>query len=385
MVAQVVGRWLETTLGLLYIVDDRVQFIDDHDHWRNAFCRLLEIDEGKARRFVESAVAVAREREGKLFSDLPDEQRVKCLIEATDRVLYGTKRPTTHTAVASWGKDLEGSPADVVHAHSVSGDTSRIVVGNREHAFGWLIDAKTQSPISAASIRYDNTYFGSAGPAHYGMKHYTAHLDWRLEKSRRLVRTVLDNVGERKAKWLSNPKQTRIMDIGSGIGYFRKAFDEHGFDHYGIDLSTDIIAACKERFGFETWNVELLRLEDVTTHKFDMITMWDVVEHLEDPVASVEFLSRFLTPDGVIVARTPNLSAIEAEVLGDYYYSFKFDHVRYFSVQSLDATMRSRGLKPVYVETASHLLKGFHSPDFMLRVGEAMRGADIVGIYGSGF
>jgi 2-polyprenyl-3-methyl-5-hydroxy-6-metoxy-1,4-benzoquinol methylase len=377
------GRWLETTLGIVYVVDGHVQFVDDHDHWKNAFCRLLEIKEEKARQLIETTVEVACERFSALLSAISDPQRVECLTVAVDRLLYGKTRPAGGGIEATWGKDMQGAPADTIYSHSVSGDPSRIVVGNREHEFGWLVDPKTNKPVTADSIVYDTTYFSSGGEAHYGMKHYIAQVDWRLEKSRRLVRTVLDNIGERKQTWLADPKKTRVMDIGSGIGYYRKAFDDHGLDHYGIDLSTDIIAKCKEYFGFDTWHIELLKLEQVAQgKKFHMITMWDVIEHLEEPMTCVAYLKDFLTPDGVIVARTPNLSAIEADILGDYYYSFKFDHVRYFSVNSLNKAMHECGLKPVYVETASHLFKGVLSPDFMYKTGESMRGADIVGVYG---
>lgn len=377
-----VGRWLETTLGVVYVVDDKVQFVDDHDHWKNGFCRLLEIKEEKAKRLIEESVAVARERFGKLLQDISDEQKSECLTEATDRVLYGKSRPRGGTMQASWGADLEGASADRIYAHTISGDGKRIVVGNANHEFAWLVDPATNKPVTADSIVYDTKYFSSGGEAHYGMKHYMAHVDWRLEKSRRLVRTVLNSVGDRAQKWLADPKQTKVMDIGSGIGYYRKAFDEHGLDHYGIDLSTDIIAKCKEYFGFDTWHIELLKLEEVAGgKKFNMITMWDVIEHLEEPVKCVDYLKNFLTPDGVLVARTPNLSAIEADILGDYYYSFKFDHVRYFSVRSLNKAMDGCGLKPVYVETASHIFKGVFSPDYTYRTGEQHRGADIVGIY----
>lgn len=380
------GKWIESTLGILYVVNESVQFSDDWDHWRNGFCRLLEIPEEKARKFVEEMVTVAQEQHGKLLQDLPENERVACLTEATDRILYGKQRPGGGNGGEkmhpSWGSDpISNSTADTIYAHSVSGDSARLVVGNKEHEFAWLIDAKTQKPVTADSIVYDTTYF-SAGDAHYGMKHYIAQSDWRLEKSRRLVRTVLATIGPRKVKWLAKPKETRVIDIGSGIGYYRKAFDELGLAHYGIDLSTDIIVKCKEYFGFETWHCELTKLHDVCADmKFHMISMWDVIEHLEDPLSAVQFLKNFLTPDGVLVVRTPNLSASEAEILGDFYYSFKFDHVRYFSTRSLDYTMDRAGLKPVYVETSSHIFKGALGVESMYKTGQALKGADIVGVY----
>lgn len=377
------GKWVESTLGILYVADESVQFSDDWDHWKNGFCRLLEVPEDKARQFIEETAAIAKQRFGKWPAALSEQEQVQCLTDAVTKLFYGGKRPSGRAVQAGWGKDMQGAAADKIFAYSVSGDESRMVAGNQGHEFAWLIDPQTNKPVTADSIVYDTKYFSSQGDAHYGMKHYMAHVDWRLEKSRRLVRTVLNNIGNRKEHWLAQPKKTHVMDIGSGIGYYRKAFDEWGFSHHGIDLSTDIIAKCKEYFGFETWHCELLNLHKVAHNiKFHMITLWDVIEHLEDPLAAVNYLKDFLTADGVIVARTPNLCAVEADILGDYYYSFKFDHVRYFSPRSLEYTMAQCGLKPVYVETASHIFKGLLGADYMYKVGTRMQGADIIGIYG---
>lgn len=377
------GKWVETALGIMYIHDERVQFVDDWDHWRNGFCRLLEIDEDKAKRYVEEMVAQARVLLGKPYHELSEQNKVRCLKEATTKILYGGARPKQPEMLESWGKSLADNAPNHVYAFSISGNADRIVVGNAEEQYAWLIDPKTNKRVTADSIVYDDQYFGSEGKAHYGMKHYSSQTGWRMEKARRFTKTMLENLGEERSAWLEAPGKVNIMDVGSGIGYFRKAYDEAGLKHYGIDLSKDIIAQCKEMFGFETWNVQLDKLDTVTGGtKFHIITMWDVIEHLEDPIGAVRTLAKHLTPDGVIALRTPNLAATEADVLGDYYYSFKFDHVKYFSTKSLEWAMGQGGTKPVYVETTSHIFKGALSPDFMYREGEEMRGADIFGIYG---
>jgi 2-polyprenyl-3-methyl-5-hydroxy-6-metoxy-1,4-benzoquinol methylase len=377
------GKWVETALGIMYVRDDRVQFVDDWDHWRNGFCRLLEIDEDKAKRFVEETVSQARHLLGKPYHELSEPNKLRCLKEATTKILYGGQRPKQPPMQESWGTDLQGGKPDTVYAQSISGNPDRIVVGNSKNEFAWLIDPKTNKKVTADSIVYDTQYFGSEGKAHYGMKHYSAQTGWRLEKARRFTKTMLENLGDSRDAWLESPAKINIMDVGSGIGYFRKAYDEQGLKHYGIDLSADIIAQCKELFGFDTWKCHLDNLDTVSGGtKFHIITMWDVIEHLEDPIGAVKTLSKHLTPDGVIALRTPNLMAFEQDILGDYYYSFKFDHVKYFSTRSLEEAIGQAGMKPVYVESTSHLFKGALSPDFMYREGEDLRGADIFGIYG---
>ncbi len=85
--------------------------------------------------------------------------------------------------------------------------------------------------------------------------------------------------------------------------------------------------------------------------------------------------------NGNEVIRTPNLSAQEAEILGDSYYSFKLDHVRYFSANSLNEMMHGVKMKAVFSETASHLFKGILGADYLFKLGQARRGADILALY----
>jgi len=378
-------KWVETTMGVLLVSRGSVQFADDHDHWRKGFCRLLEIDESKAREFIENTVAAAESIFGRNLNNLEEEERVMCLFESVNRTFYKEQRKTIdsdHDYDFTGLAGPEGETPDTVFAHSISGNTDYLVIGNEIEEFAWLVNAKTMKPVTADSITYDEKYYSPQGGEHYGMKEYILQMDWRLEKAQRIINLVVDNAGTRGQRWLKDPSRTNMLDVGSGIGYFRKAADNLGFQHHGIDLSEDIIKHCKEVFGFETWqgHVENLR-EYAAGTKFQLITLFDVIEHLETPRAVIGLLKEFLAEDGLIVIRTPNLNAQEAEVLGDYYYSFKLDHVRYFSANSLNAMMHGLEMKSLFSETESHLFKGILGADYLFKLGQARRGADILAFF----
>ncbi len=374
--------WSETTLGILYVQDEEVQFSDDFDHWKNGFCRLLEISDEQARSFVEEAVVNASKNYQKLFSKLDPHKRLDCLSKAATKVLYSGRRPRTAKLVKSWGTDLEGTFADMVFAHSISGDKTRLVVGNSKHEFAWLVDSATDLPVAAKSITYDAAYYDAGTAAHLGPKDYLAVADWRIEKANRLAGTVLDGSIYRKKAWLKNPESVNVLDVGAGLGYMRKAFADYGFKHYGTEVSPQIASECASRFGFETWLGGLERVAEMAQGmRFNIITLWDVIEHLDDAEAAIRQLKEQLTQDGVIVIRTPNLMSIEREILGDFYYSFKLDHIVYFSSKSLSKMMRKLGLTTLSVETSSHLFKGFLGANYLYKIGTQMKGADILAIY----
>lgn len=378
-------KWVETTMGVLLVSRGSVQFADDHDHWRKGICRLLEIDEAKAREFIENTANAAEKHFGRNLCNLPDEEKVTCLLEAVNSTFYKGKRESADAGLNidfSGVTGPEGETADKIFAHSISGNHAYMVIGSEIDEFAWLVDAKTKQPVTADSITYDEQYYAPRGNEHCGMKEYTQQREWRLEKARRIIDQVVNHAGARTQEWMKDPASVSMLDIGSGLGYFRQAAQALGFQHYGIDLSGDIIKHCKETFGFETWQG---RVEELRTHasgkKFQLITMFDVIEHLEKPRAVVTMLKEFLSEDGILVIRTPNLTAQEAEILGDYYYSFKLDHVRYFSANSLSEMMHGLKMKSVYKETSSHLFKGIFGADYLYKLGQARRGADILALY----
>jgi hypothetical protein len=375
------GGWFDTALGILYVVDGEVQFADDHDHFKNGFCRLLEVKPDQSRHLVEESVAAGFEKYDKLFSRLPDEQRLDCVGIGIRRCFGGDNSARNTPLFEEWGTDLDGAAADTVFAGAISGDPSRLVVGNSISEFAWLVNANTNLRVLEDSTVYDTGYY-QGNVAHCGYSQYAAQADWRLEKAARLVRTVLHNSGYRQRKWLESPGEVKVLDVGAGIGYMRNGFADLGFQHYGIEVSADIIRASSERFGYDTWSGGVYGVPDFAKGmKFDIITLWDVIEHFDDPRRALKLLVEYLVSDGLLVVRTPNLMSTESMLLGDYYYSFKFDHLCYFSPKSLSQMMESLGLKPVYVETVSHLLKGLLGANLLFSLGQQMRGADILAIY----
>lgn len=378
------GHWLTTAAGLLYVSGDQVQFDDDFAHWQTAVLRLLEIDEEKARSLIESACQHSLSLFGSLPAATHPDKRVASLTAACREVFALPARlpEAPSPPPASWGSAFDGSPPDTIFASSISGNKERMIVGSSALKFAWQIDAKSQLPVPASSVEYNRSYYESPAKAHCGMRDYIRHDDWRMEKARRLLATVTGACAGRP--WLSASGQARALDVGSATGYFRRAMAELGFAHFGIDLSADAIAICRDTLGFETWHgtlFDLPRLVGGDRFVFDLITLWDTIEHLDDPLSAAKTLREFLSADGVIVVRTPNLLAFEADILGDMYYSFKLDHIRYFCPQSLERLMLFAGLKQIYVETTSHLFKGFLGADYLYQMGRQLRGADIISIF----
>lgn len=375
------GVWVKDTIGVLYVVDGIVQFAEDFDHLSNAVIRLMEISEEKVCQLVEAWVETsAQNHGGRLPSQLSDQLRMDCLRQAFLEVLpVEGAHPLSLADSQKWGVDLFGNQADTIYSRSISGNTSRAVVGNSQTGFAWLIDPLTNQAIDPRSIVYDTAYYNDRPDRHYGPKQYLQHSDWRMQKSRRHVKRALDVSGERAQRWLADPQKVSVLDIGSATGMLRAAFAEKGFNHFGIEPSLDAIEHCKNTLGFETWAGSIFDLQKhaAADQKFNIITILDVIEHLDHINEAIQSVQPVLTEDGVIVIRTPNLECIDATILGDHYYSYKLDHTSYFSPRSMKSFLKTIGMEAIHIETISHVLRGFLGVQCLYDANERLEGADL--------
>jgi SAM-dependent methyltransferase len=219
---------------------------------------------------------------------------------------------------------------------------------------------------------YEEGYFEGDKLRAGGYGDYTAQAGWRLEKSARQVREMREHTG-----LLSG----RVLDIGSGYGFFRVALGEAGYDHDGLEVSGFARSVASASYGFSTHGGTLGEHWQDWGSRYDAVTLFDLIEHLEDPMRFLEQVAHVLRPGGVVGVKTPNIDCPEADVFGAHYHSFKREHLEFFSVTSLTAAAAAAGLEPAHVTTSSHLLVGFVGVEQTRRWEHGSRGADIVAWY----
>lgn len=142
----------------------------------------------------------------------------------------------------------------------------------------------------------------------------------------------------------------RVLDIGCGNGVFMEAAREAGFSPRGIDISVGAIDRGKS-LGLE------VEVGDFLTHNFgemfDIISMWDVIEHLRNPVEFLDRAKSLLNPGGVIVLKIPGFSNLSFSAIGVFPHFAKTvlgapAHIQYFNRQSCEAILSRVGLDPIW-------------------------------------
>lgn len=150
------------------------------------------------------------------------------------------------------------------------------------------------------------------------------------------------------AHYLKRGGRQRLLDVGCGTGEFVLfAADQLGWDSAGIELSPDGVAVAQGRGA----HVVRGTLDDVDREfggDFDVVTMFNLLEHVPDPIGTLATAHRLLKPGGRIVVQVPNdFASLQVAVRDhldvDPWWVAIPDHINYFDFDSLEATLDSNG------------------------------------------
>ncbi len=157
----------------------------------------------------------------------------------------------------------------------------------------------------------------------------------------------------RKAVRLLGPAGgRRLLDVGAYCGYFVDVACEAGFAAEGIELSRWAVAHA-QRLGLPVRN-ESIEERARSGARYDVITMWDVVEHLSDPRRELEACSKLLRPGGVIHVSTLDARSLVARGLGKRWPWLMDMHLVYFDRLTLPALLEETGFRVLGRRTYTH-------------------------------
>lgn len=140
----------------------------------------------------------------------------------------------------------------------------------------------------------------------------------------------------------------RLLDVGCGGGAFVAAAARAGYDAEGQDLAPKVAAAAAARFGLPVHAGPLAELDGA----YDLVTMWDVLEHAVSPPAMLRDVARLVVPGGHLVLLSPHAAGITAHLRRGRWWAFgPNDHLVLFSGGALDAALRDAGFEPVVITT----------------------------------
>jgi len=136
----------------------------------------------------------------------------------------------------------------------------------------------------------------------------------------------------------------KLLDFGCGWGFFLGIAKEHGWEPYGLEPLPGHAVYARARFG-ATVVTDTLRDDTFPAAFFDVITAFQVFEHLPDPAGDLARLYRMLKPGGLILIEVPNIATWSVRLLGPRHRHFVRDHLTFFSGHTLRLLLEKQGFE----------------------------------------
>ena len=142
----------------------------------------------------------------------------------------------------------------------------------------------------------------------------------------------------------------KLLDVGCAMGFSTDEAWRLGYDVWGIDVSSYAINQAKKLLGDRVMAVPLheAHFED---NAFDIVVMFDIIEHLADPRADLQIIHRALRLDGLLVLCTGDVKSLYARIMKTHYHFFAPPfHLHFFSVKTIRLLLRQAGFVVVKIE-----------------------------------
>lgn len=136
----------------------------------------------------------------------------------------------------------------------------------------------------------------------------------------------------------------KLLDIGCGDGCFAKIMANHGWQVTGLDPALPL--------SIESGAIKAIRgtFSDLPSNEYyDVITIWDVVEHVENPLGLITEATRRLAPNGLLVIETGNYQSSGRITAGENWWNYQLDHRWYLAPLQLKQMMISAGLAEIHL------------------------------------
>jgi SAM-dependent methyltransferase len=190
-------------------------------------------------------------------------------------------------------------------------------------------------PAPAAIAAYYPDHYLSFLPAIEDERSWFRRIDRRYGRFRRhrLLR-----------RWIGLPSGAqRLLDVGCATGVFLDGMRGEGWQVQGVELSPSAAEYARRRFGLEVF-IGTLEQAALENGAFDVVTLWDVLEHVYDPRSTLLEIHRLLKPGGKLLLSLPDPDTIEARVFGRYWAGLDMPrHLTLFGRRALERLLRETG------------------------------------------
>lgn len=146
-----------------------------------------------------------------------------------------------------------------------------------------------------------------------------------------------------------------VIDVGCSLGNFLEVARDRGWETIGLELNQKAVKHATETLGLDV-RPQLLHEAELKENSFDVLTLWEVLEHVPDPDALLKDCRKYIRQGGTIAILVPNKNALSARIMQEHCSCFGGrNHLWYFSEDTLTELLKKNGFT-VYPEDTKTLL-----------------------------
>jgi SAM-dependent methyltransferase len=141
----------------------------------------------------------------------------------------------------------------------------------------------------------------------------------------------------------------RLLDVGCASGLFLQEARQHGWSVAGVEPSETLFKKAAAALGGDAeLYCSVLEHVDCAPGSFDAVTLWDVLEHVPDPLGFLKTCARLAKPGAKLLLNVPDLDSPAARLLRKNWPLLLAEHLNYFNHGSLRRCAEQAGLKWEY-------------------------------------
>lgn len=171
----------------------------------------------------------------------------------------------------------------------------------------------------------------------------------RIRTFSRLLKKILPRAG--------NPGPgARLLDVGCAGGAFLVAARDYGFNVTGVEPSHWLAESGRQQYGLDI-RQGILTDGMFPAESFDIVTLWDVIEHIAEPVRALATIHTVLKPNGLLLVNYPDFGSWMARLLGKRWPFLLSVHLLYYTRATMSRQLVDAGFQPLKIQPHFQTLK----------------------------
>ena len=190
-------------------------------------------------------------------------------------------------------------------------------------------------------------------PAYYESDAYISHTDSKKSVLDKLYQVVKKHTLKKKLELINSfkTKNKNILDVGCGTGDFLMICKNNGWTVEGVEPSNNAKIIIDTKFKNDENSKFYSDLNELHVSKYDVITLWHVLEHIPNLPEYISKLNSLLTPNGVLVIAVPNYKSYDAKYYKQFWAAYDVPrHLWHFSKKSIQLLFSKEEMRVVMVK-----------------------------------